>query len=103
MSFNIVVLAKQVPDTRNVGKDAMTPQGTVNRAALPAIFNPEDLNALEARDVDAFVGVVATHPTTVFEEDEVFLRQPVQAERRAHTVGHVREGGGQFLQGFVEG
>ena len=47
MSFNIVVLAKQVPDTRNVGKDAMTPQGTVNRAALPAIFNPEDLNALE--------------------------------------------------------
>lgn len=47
MSLNIVVLAKQVPDTRNVGKDAMTPQGTVNRAALPAIFNPEDLNALE--------------------------------------------------------
>ena len=47
MSFNIVVLAKQVPDTRNVGKDALTPQGTVNRAALPAIFNPEDLNALE--------------------------------------------------------
>lgn len=47
MSLKIIVLAKQVPDTRNVGKDAMTPQGTVNRAALPAIFNPEDLNALE--------------------------------------------------------
>ena len=47
MSFNIVVLAKQVPDTRNVGKDAMKADGTVNRAALPAIFNPEDLNALE--------------------------------------------------------
>ena len=47
MSFKIVVLAKQVPDTRNVGKDAMTAEGTVNRAALPAIFNPEDLNALE--------------------------------------------------------
>lgn len=45
--FTIVVLAKQVPDTRNVGKDAMTPEGTVNRAALPAIFNPEDMNALE--------------------------------------------------------
>ena len=45
--LKIVVLAKQVPDTRNVGKDAMTPEGTVNRAALPAIFNPEDLNALE--------------------------------------------------------
>ncbi len=47
-ALKIVVLAKQVPDTRNVGKDAMTAEGTVNRAALPAIFNPEDLNALEA-------------------------------------------------------
>ncbi len=45
--LKIVVLAKQVPDTRQVGKDAMTAEGTVNRAALPAIFNPEDLNALE--------------------------------------------------------
>ncbi len=34
MGLNIIVLAKQVPDT-------------INRAALPAIFNPEDLNALE--------------------------------------------------------
>lgn len=47
MSLKIVVLAKQVPDTRNVGKNAMKADGTVNRAALPAIFNPEDLNALE--------------------------------------------------------
>ncbi|MDR0437837.1 MAG: electron transfer flavoprotein subunit beta/FixA family protein, partial [Bacteroidales bacterium] len=47
MSFRIVVLAKQVPDTRNVGKDAMKEDGTINRAALPAIYNPEDLNALE--------------------------------------------------------
>ncbi len=47
MGLNIVVLAKQVPDTRNVGKDAMKEDGTVNRAALPAIFNPEDKNALE--------------------------------------------------------
>ena len=47
MSLNIVVLAKQVPDTRNVGKDAMKADGTINRSALPAIFNPEDLNALE--------------------------------------------------------
>ncbi|MFR9504414.1 MAG: electron transfer flavoprotein subunit beta/FixA family protein [Rikenellaceae bacterium] len=46
--LKIIVLAKQVPDTRNVGKDAMTAEGTVNRSALPAIFNPEDLNALEA-------------------------------------------------------
>jgi len=47
MRFRIIVLAKQVPDTRNVGKDAMKADGTVNRAALPAIFNPEDLHALE--------------------------------------------------------
>jgi electron transfer flavoprotein beta subunit len=40
--LKIIVLAKQVPDTRNVGKDAMKADGTVNRAALPAIFNPED-------------------------------------------------------------
>lgn len=46
-NLRIIVLAKQVPDTRNVGKNAMTPEGTVNRAALPAIFNPEDMNALE--------------------------------------------------------
>ena len=45
--LKIIVLAKQVPDTRNVGKNAMKSDGTVNRAALPAIFNPEDLNALE--------------------------------------------------------
>lgn len=47
MGYKIIVLAKQVPDTRNVGKDAMKEDGTINRAALPAIFNPEDLNALE--------------------------------------------------------
>lgn len=47
MSLNIIVLAKQVPDTRNVGKEAMKADGTINRAALPAIYNPEDLNALE--------------------------------------------------------
>ena len=46
-AYKIIVLAKQVPDTRNVGKDAMKADGTVNRAVLPAIFNPEDLNALE--------------------------------------------------------
>ncbi len=47
MSYNILVFVKQVPDTQNITGDAMTPEGTVNRAALPAIFNPEDLNALE--------------------------------------------------------
>jgi len=45
--LKIILLAKQVPDTRNVSRDAMKADGTVNRAALPAVFNPEDLNALE--------------------------------------------------------
>lgn len=52
MSLKIVVLAKQVPDTRNVGKDAMNADGTINRAALPAIFNPEDLNALNSTQTE---------------------------------------------------
>ena len=62
MSLKIIVLAKQVPDTRNVGKDAMKADGTVNRAALPAIFNPEDLNALEQalRLKDAHPGTTIT-------------------------------------------
>ncbi|MBO5306379.1 MAG: electron transfer flavoprotein subunit beta/FixA family protein [Lentisphaeria bacterium] len=47
MSYTVLVFVKQVPDTQNISGDAMTPEGTVNRAALPAIFNPEDLNALE--------------------------------------------------------
>lgn len=59
MSLKIIVLAKQVPDTRNVGKDAMKADGTVNRAALPAIFNPEDLNALEQA-----LRLKETHPGT---------------------------------------
>jgi len=42
-----IVLVKQVPDTANVSADAMKEDGTVNRGALPAIFNPEDLHALE--------------------------------------------------------
>ena len=42
-----VVLVKQVPDTHHVTGDAITRDGTMNRAALPAIFNPDDLNALE--------------------------------------------------------
>lgn len=47
MTYQCVVLVKQVPDTANITGKAMKEDGTVNRAALPAIFNPEDLNALE--------------------------------------------------------
>ncbi len=47
MPYDSVVCVKQVPDTANVTADAMKEDGTVNRAALPTIFNPEDLHALE--------------------------------------------------------
>ncbi len=46
--YNSVVCIKQVPDTQKVTGEAMKEDGTINRAALPAIFNPEDRNALEA-------------------------------------------------------
>ncbi len=46
-TYNSVVLVKQVPDTQNISGDVMKEDGTINRSALPAIFNPEDLNALE--------------------------------------------------------
>ena len=47
MAYNCIVLIKQVPDTKQITGEAMNDDGTVNRSALPAIFNPEDLNALE--------------------------------------------------------
>ena len=47
MAYNCVVLVKQVPDTKRITGKVMNDDGTVNRSALPAIFNPEDLNALE--------------------------------------------------------
>lgn len=47
-SYRSIVLVKQVPDTSNITGSAMKEDGTVNRAALPTIFNPEDLSALEA-------------------------------------------------------
>ena len=47
MSYNSIVLVKQVPDTANISGQVMRPDGTVNRAKLPAIFNPEDKVALE--------------------------------------------------------
>jgi electron transfer flavoprotein beta subunit len=46
-SYNSVVLVKQVPDTHHISGEVMKKDGTMNRGALPAIFNPEDLNALE--------------------------------------------------------
>ena len=47
MSFTMVVLVKQVPNWSNITGEAMNADGTVNRNALPAVFNPDDLLALE--------------------------------------------------------
>ena len=60
MGYHSVVLVKQVPDTKRITGQAMNEDGTVNRAALPAIFNPEDLHALEmALDIkDTYGGTV---------------------------------------------
>ncbi|MBQ9076338.1 MAG: electron transfer flavoprotein subunit beta/FixA family protein [Muribaculaceae bacterium] len=79
MSLNIIVLAKQVPDTRNVGKDAMKEDGTINRAALPAIFNPEDLNALEQalRIKDANSGSTVTILTMGLPRASEIIREAI--------------------------
>lgn len=60
MSYRTIVCVKQVPDTTNITGEAMKADGTVNRAALAAIFNPDDLHALEtALDIrDRFGGTV---------------------------------------------
>ncbi len=66
--MKIIVLAKQVPDTRNVSKDAMTKEGTINRSALAAVFNPEDMNALEQalrikdQNSDTEIGILTMGP-----------------------------------------
>jgi electron transfer flavoprotein beta subunit len=65
----IVVLAKQVPDTAHISGETMKPDGTVNRAALPAVFNPDDLNALECalqiKDaIGAEISVLTMGPAT---------------------------------------
>ncbi len=44
--MKIIVCVKQVPDTS--GKIATNPDGTLNRASMQTITNPDDLNAVEA-------------------------------------------------------
>jgi len=47
MKCNSIVMVKQVPDTSNISGEVMRPDGTVNRAKLPTVFNPDDKVALE--------------------------------------------------------
>ena len=100
MKLKIVVLAKQVPDTRNVGKDAMTAEGTVNRAALPAIFNPDDLLALEQalrlkeQNPGSTVGVLTMGPPRAGE----IIRQGLYRGKKIGDVDLVI-GGRQAIDG----
>ena len=47
MNLNIIVLAKQVSDTRCVNQTTMRADGTIDRDSLPVIVNPDDMRALE--------------------------------------------------------
>jgi len=78
LAFNCVVTIKQVPDTKRITGQAMNDDGTVNRGALPAVFNPEDLNALElALDIkDKFGGKVTVITMGLPAASEV-LRQAI--------------------------
>lgn len=72
MELRIVVTVKQVPDTQNLSGEAMNPDGTVNRNALPAIFNPEDLNALEEalkikETIGGFITAISMGPPKAIE------------------------------------
>ena len=88
MSLKIVVLAKQVPDTHNVGPDAMTAEGTINRSALPAIFNPDDLNALEQalQLKDKFPGSTITVVTMGLPKSAEIIRE---SHYRGADAGYV--------------
>ena len=44
--MKVIVCIKQVPDTS--GKVAVNPDGTLNRASMQTITNPDDMNAVEA-------------------------------------------------------
>ena len=44
--MKVIVTVKQVPDTS--GKVAVNPDGTLDRASMQTIINPDDMNAVEA-------------------------------------------------------
>lgn len=68
--MKIYVCVKQVPDTSGVV--AVNPDGTMNRAKMPTIINPDDLNAIEAAlqfkdENDCKVVVVSMGPSQAAE------------------------------------
>lgn len=88
MGYNCVVLVKQVPDTKRITCQAMNDDGTVNRSALPAIFNPEDLNALESAlsIKDRFGGTVTVITMGLLAATEILLDSLYRGADRAILV-----------------
>ena len=105
MPYDSIVCIKQVPDTANVTADAMKEDGTVNRSALPAIFNPEDLNALETAlgvrdDHGGTVTAITMGPPKASEVLQAkfgarFLRQ-IENEQEEYVVSYFQLGENVF-------
>ena len=95
-SYRSIVLVKQVPDTSNITGSAMKEDGTVNRAALPTIFNPEDLSALEAalEVKDRFGGTVTVVSMGPPKAADVLRDCLYRGADRAILVTDRRAGGG---------
>ena len=56
-----IVCVKQVPDTS--GKVAVKPDGTLDRASMATITNPDDLSALEAAEAKLIAARTASDVT----------------------------------------
>jgi electron transfer flavoprotein beta subunit len=99
VSYNCVVCVKQVPDTKNITGDAMKEDGTVNRAALPAIFNPEDLHAVEAALAirDRFGGTVTVLTMGMPAATELLRQSLYRGADRAVLVTDRRAAGSDTL------
>ena len=99
MKYNCVVCVKQVPDTKRLTGDAMKEDGTVNRAALPAVFNPEDLNALEAalEFKDRFGGTVSVITMGAPSATEVLRESLYRGADRAVLLTDRRAAGSDTL------
>ncbi len=99
MKYNCVVCVKQVPDTKRITGEAMKDDGTVNRAALPAIFNPEDLNALETalEFKDRFGGTVTVITMGAPSASEVLRESLFRGADRAILLTDRRAAGSDTL------
>jgi electron transfer flavoprotein beta subunit len=99
LSYYSIVCVKQVPDTSRVTGEAMKANGTVNRAALPAVFNPEDLNALEAALAlrDQYGGIVTVLTMGPMNASEVLRECLYRGADRAVLINDRRAAGSDTL------